>query len=316
MSSSSPPVDAGKTGGMPDFQAPIQSDAVLAWASFGGGAWSVLPNGLALATDRNGRPQFTLALLKRPDDLLREGQYAVLDLELIGDYPIEQALALARSQAATATLNPAAIALGFARLIPAGPDADLPADLTVPTPLGWSAADGARWTHRLDIASAELVKAALENRTLLFGARVEFTVDGVAPRIDCQITFQPDRLLAAILAGGPDRRIAVPDLLAALRKAPPITVIGAADPQLPQILADRLFAAWGRLVPAPASADPPWIAFDQAPSDSISWDLAQPQRVPRAFVMHLDPLTILQGVGSSRVDLQACKLEYSIVSPK
>ena len=43
-----------------------------------------------------------------------------------------------------------------------------------------------------------------------------------------------------------------------------------------------------------------------------------------AFIMiqHLDPThastmaSLLAGLGSSRVDLQACKLEYSIVSPK
>ena len=37
---------------------------------------------------------------------------------------------------------------------------------------------------------------------------------------------------------------------------------------------------------------------------------------PRRLPYDVDVEQALLGVGSSRVDLQACKLEYSIVSPK
>ena len=39
-------------------------------------------------------------------------------------------------------------------------------------------------------------------------------------------------------------------------------------------------------------------------------------RIARDITCSADQILITAGVGSSRVDLQACKLEYSIVSPK
>jgi hypothetical protein len=265
------------------------------FAPFGPGAWSVLPRGLALAADGVGRPVFALEMVKRPDDVTAEGQYAILDLQLVGDYPMDAALVTARTHDTHATVKPAPIAIGFARLVPGGPDVALPADITAPAPLGWSAADGARWTRRLEIASAELIKGALNSQTLLFGARTEFTVEGVAPRIPATVKFQPAALLDAVLSGHTDRRIAAPDLLGALRRTLPIELNGTTDPTgLSEVLMDRLFAAWGTLVPAPGVADPPWIEFAAVGAESVMWDLNVPQKVPRAFAVQLDPLSALR----------------------
>ena len=66
-------------------------------------------------------------------------------------------------------------------------------------------------------------------------------------------------------------------------------------------------AAAGRAAPVPGaqpSADPRTMMIDLAVSM-----LGQPYRYGGAAPGGFD-------VGSSRVDLQACKLEYSIVSPK
>ena len=57
-------------------------------------------------------------------------------------------------------------------------------------------------------------------------------------------------------------------------------------------------------------------AIGQAGLDGQLVMRAQLRVARRAFDRLDDPAVVERAVGSSRVDLQACKLEYSIVSPK
>ena len=56
-------------------------------------------------------------------------------------------------------------------------------------------------------------------------------------------------------------------------------------------------------------------SYFSAAEPSVIWELAIGGFVVACFLTSIG-LWMLSTVGSSRVDLQACKLEYSIVSPK
>src|SRR5205823_2316747 len=157
--------DMGSLDTMPDFGSPLAAGELALFAPLLAGPFSVVPNALELASDGEGRPVFSLQIVKRADDLSPDGQYAVLDVQLKGRYALDEALVAARTHRPSATVKPASIDLGYGRLVSPGPDIKLPDDLTAPAPLGWWCADGARWTRRIDRGSGELIKGALVDGT-------------------------------------------------------------------------------------------------------------------------------------------------------
>ena len=202
-----------------------------------------------IAEDAKGRPKFELALVKRPDDVSANGQYTVLDLALAGDFPVDEALTAARTEAADATVKPIVINRGFARLCSSNDTVTLPVDMTTPVTLGWSGPDFARWTTRLSIDTGNLIKGALTGSTFLFSARVEFDVIGVSPRLPIIVEFEPVTLVEAILAGKSNRQIAAPDLIttfATSRGGIPLRINGTSSGpgagHFPQAMVDRLVA--------------------------------------------------------------------------
>lgn len=288
---------------MPDFASPMTAGETVFFPCFGTQEFSIVPAALGLAHAATGRPAFQLQMVRRSDDLRADGQYALIDIHLAGDYSLDTCLAAARAARPDAMVRPATIDRGFARLVPGGAGVQLPPDLTAPTELGWSTADGARWTHKLDVSSGELIKGALKSGALLFGARAEFTVIGIAPRMPAQVTFEPAALLDAILVELTGRQISVAALLAFLSRpveALPIQIVPSGDTsRLPQILLDRLFGAYGALVPAPDATSGPTIAFSTPPAGKVVWDLGQPCEVPRAFALQLDLLTALRKISDT-----------------
>ena len=149
--------------GLPDFQKLLGSGPTRVYPPFGPGPFAALPGGARVAL-RQGQPVLSLTLVRRPDQPGPTGNYAVLDLQLTDDMPLDDALALVRGISQGATVAPASIELGFIRLVPGGPGISLPCDMTAPVPLGWSAAGGGRWTQRLDVDTGELIKGALAGR--------------------------------------------------------------------------------------------------------------------------------------------------------
>jgi hypothetical protein len=276
--------------GLPDFQRLFGSGAIQFYAPFGAGPFAVLPSGARVAVQQ-GRPVFNLTLVRRPDQPGPTGNYAVLDIQLTDDVPLDDALALARGITQGATVAPASIELGFIRLAPGGPGISLPSDMTTPVPLGWSAAGGGRWTQRLDVDTGELIKGALLGGALLFSARMEFTIRGVAPRVASSAEFVPAALLPALLSDGVT--IGVPQLIERLTDpALPLTITGSETRGTVAVaLADRLAAAYGSFVAAAGASDPPCFRFDgPLPVEQLTWDLSQPADAARAFVVQLDPL--------------------------
>ena len=276
--------------GLPDFQSLLGSGPTQFYAPFGAGSYAVLPGGARVAV-RQGAPGLSLTLVRRPDQPGPTGNYAVLDVQLTEAVPLDDALALARGISQSATVAPAAIELGFIRLTPSNPSVSLPDDMTAPVPLGWSAAGGGRWTQHLDVDTGELIKGALLGGTLLFGARAEFTIRGVAPRVAASAEFAPAALLPALLAGG--TTIGVPQLIERLiDPALPIVITGSETRGTVAVaLADRLAAAFGSFVAAAGASDPPCFGFDgPLPAERLTWDLSQPTEAVHAFVLQLDPL--------------------------
>jgi hypothetical protein len=276
--------------GLPDFQRLLGSGTTQFYAPFGAGPFAVLPSGARVAVQQ-GQPVFSLTLVRRPDQPGPTGNYAVLDVQLTDDVPLDDALALARGISQSATVAPAAIELGFIRLTPGGPGISLPSDMTTPVPLGWSAASGGRWTQHLDVDTGELIKSSLQGGTLLFSTRMEFTIRGVAPRIAASVEFAPAALVPALLAGG--TTIGVPQLIERLTDpALPLTLTGSETRGAVAVaLADRLATAFGSFVAAAGASDPPCFGFDgPLPAEQLTWDLSLPAEAVHAFVLQLDPL--------------------------
>ena len=286
--------------GLPDFGKPLIAGATQLFEPFEAGAFRVLPNSAALARDQ-GRPGLTLVLVKRPDQPGASGQYSVLDLDIANSFDFDSALAVARSRRADATTSAAPIDLGFAQIVPAGADVALPADMTTPTPLGWSTPDGARWTHRMDVTTGTLIKKALLQGTMLFKVRVDLTVRGVAPRVAAMVDFVPATLFSALLANGPN--LTRQALIDGLHKDLPSLHISsdARRDQIAEAMADRL-AAFGQFTPGDGSGGLAAFAFPASISgERIQWDLATPAVVSRPFVLWLDPLGALAGIPDKSV---------------
>jgi hypothetical protein len=284
---------------IPDFGSPLTAGESVFFPAFGTREFTVIPSALGLASASAGQAPFQLQMIRRADDLRAEGQYALLDVHLAGNYALDACLAAARVANPNATVRPATIDRGFARLVSTGPG--LPPDLAMPTELGWSTAEGARWTRRLDLASGEVIKGALQGGALLFGARMEFTVLGIAPRMKASVTFEPAALLDDILKGSAGRQCEFAEVLSSLSRpisALPLEISPTADAsRLPQIMADRLFAAYGALTPAPDAVSGPRIVFSTPPVGKVTWDLNEPSIVPRAFALQFDLLTALRSLG-------------------
>jgi hypothetical protein len=257
--------------GLPDFQNPLAqtgTDFTL-FAPFGQGEYVVLPRSVEIARDAGGSPRFQLRLMKHAGDTDLAGEYGVMDISLAGDFPMDDALAAVRAVAPGGIVARASIQDGFARLYPTSDAVSLPAEMTAPVALGQAGSDLAQWIMRLPLAAAELVAGALSDSSLLFGARLEYSVAGVAPRVSLFVQFAPAKLITALLQGKSGRQAALTDVVAACTAPPgtlPFAVVGNIEDPVTfgQAMADRVIAAWGSLVPAQDIAAPPYIAFPPA----------------------------------------------------
>jgi hypothetical protein len=273
--------------GLPDFGKTLTADDTVAFAAFGGGPWSVLP-AMGPVTD------LQLTMIRRADDLSAAGSYAMLDVEVGCDYPLDKALELARAADPSATVAATPIELGFARLIPAGKTVALSDAMTAPIPLGWARSGGARWTDRLDLSTAELIKSALQGGSLLFGVRIEFSLSGVAPRTAAQVSFVPAALMPQLLGGAGGTFLAREDLVTRLsdQALSPALQTDAMRADVADALADRLLATFGQFAPAAGALDFGGFAFSgPLPTERLDWDLSQPAAAMRAFVIRLDTVS-------------------------
>jgi hypothetical protein len=295
--------------GLPDFQAPLAGTNASAYAPYGSGAFALVPQALALATNPDGSVKLALVFEQQVGDFSATGQYAVMDFSLAGDYDFDGCLAAARALDPNSTVKRIAVNRGFARLFATAGQVQLPEDLLQPVLLGLSGSDFARFTARISATAGELVKGAMAGGSLLLGARVEFDALGVAPRTDAIVAFSPQTLVAAITANATGGRIAGSDVLNAFTtpasNLPFKVVSGTAQPgDVAAALAARILAAYGTLVPAPSTSDPPYVSFAaaQLAATTIQWDLSQPALGAQQWVVTLDLLTSLRALASSAID--------------
>ena len=248
----------GDLTGLPDFALPLAATNASAYAPFGAGAYAVVPQTLALATNPDGTVRLALVFEQQAGDFSATGQYAVLDFTLAGDYDFDGCLASARVRDPNATVKPIAVRRGFARLCTTATQVQLPQDLQQPVALGLSGSGFARFTARLSATAGELVKGAMDGGSLLLSARVEFDALGVAPRAGAIVAFSPQALVAALTADAAGGPVAASDVLSALTSPAstlPLKVVsGNARPgDIAAALAPRMFAEYTTLVPAPGT---------------------------------------------------------------
>jgi hypothetical protein len=272
--------------GLPDFGNAISSGATVAYATFGSGPYLVMPGVGALTA-------FRLTMTKVAGNPGAAGGYAMLDLEVGCSYPLEQALALARATTAGATVARLPIDLGYARLVSAGTVIALPDAVTRPVMLGWSKEDGARWSQRLDLDVAEVIKGAVQKGAMLFGVFIEFCVKGVATRANGSVSFAPAPLMAQLLGTGKST-ISREDLITRLSDSSrsPALSTAASRIDIAEAVADRLLAAFGQFMPAAGTQDFPGFAIPgPLSSERLDWDLSVPAAGARAYALKLDTLT-------------------------
>jgi hypothetical protein len=297
--------------GLPDFAAMITSSEASLFAPFVSGSYSALPRQLQLATNADGSPKFEIDFAKTIGDASSIAQFAELDFSLAGDYALDSALSMARAKSPAATVRPATMDGGFGRLYAAAGAVPLPADLLSPIPLGWGTTDLAHWFQRMSGDAGELLKGALQGQSsLLFGARVEVSVLGVAPRLETYVQFDPAALLAALLAGHAGRSMAVTDVLSfftAPLSTYPVTVSAVPDGgnlNLAQIMTDRVIASYADLTPSPGVADSAFVQFrpmNQIDTAVTRWDLNEPTQVMRPWVFMLDPIGSVRALNDPAV---------------
>ncbi|HEY3675061.1 MAG TPA: hypothetical protein VGK84_03640, partial [Candidatus Tumulicola sp.] len=266
--------------GLPDFQSPLASTNASAYAPYGTGAFTVLPQSLALAANSDASLKFGLVFEQQIGDFSSTGQYAVLDFSLAGDYDFDDCLTGARARDPNATVKKIAVNRGYARLFATADQVQLPADLLAPVLLGLSGSDFGRFTARISATAGELVKGAMTGGSLLLGARVEFDAAGVAPRADAIVAFSPQTLVTAISANANAGPVATSDVVDALTtpasNLPFKVIAGTGRPSdVAAALSARIFAEYGTLAPAPGTNDPPFVVFATAQLSSapVQWDL-------------------------------------------
>ena len=300
--------------GYPDFSSTVVSTGATIIAPFAGESYTVLPQDLQLATNADGSPKLQLDLVENLGDFSASGQYAELDFSIAGNFPLDTALSLVRTNSPAATVKPVAIDGGFGRLYATASAGTipLPADMLTPITLGWWSQDLARWTLRTSRDAGELIKGALNGQSsLLLGARVEASVLGVAPRLPVYAQFSPTTLLAGLLANHPDRSISVPEIYSFFFSAPlaqyPATLTTVPDgshANLAQIMTDRIVAAYATLVPSPGINDSAFVQFkplNQIDTATTRWDLNEPTLVMRPYVFMLDPFSSIRALNNPAV---------------
>jgi len=290
--------------GLPDFRQPFGAEGFQLFWEYEGGELVLLPDQLEIARRDDGSPDISLELVSRSGVFLSHG---VLDLRMRAELPAEAALAPLRERHPGTRVIPASFLSGFLRLRVLHGDVALPE----PTPLGWNGLGLARSILRLTVEATAWLKGALQDDLLAVFAAVEVALAGVSPILPLRVRFDPAALLAGLASRADgERRLARDQLEAALREdlhALSVEVLGddsGVDRQtLVEVLADRIQQRWGTFVPSPEPTPRAYLAL--APPEAMGagrfeWDLLEPTRVWRVFVLRLDPLEAARGLVRER----------------
>jgi len=291
--------------GLPDFQDwLVPGDPVVLGPFAGEGFHTVLPDGLALAERADGRPDLLLDLVRGQDAMLGSAAHGMLELRLAGSYRLEDALAAARARTETATVRRAAFSDGVLWLRAMDPGSDIAVELTSAASLAGTGLEAARWVIELTAEGASLVKRALVEKVLSVEARAQLELEGIAPRVETKVRFEPralrEALAAMAVAGG---LVGRDGLLAELRAKPDalpfefLPELGADMREaLVQALVDLVVAEVAEIAPADDHGEPQLapLAVEQLVDGRVERDLRKPFVTRRPLVLDLDPLTAVR----------------------
>jgi hypothetical protein len=288
--------------GLPDFYQPLRSEGGEILYPYEGGIDHILlPERLEVAERPDGRPEFSLELVRGQNPFLPPASYGVLDLRARPSYRTAEALRLLRDRHPDRMITCARFTGGFLRLRPLGDVGDVPPDFLTPVALSWNGLGMARWILRLSTAGIALLKQSLQSEVLALTAAAEVEMLGVSPRLPLHVRFDPAVLLGGLLTCADERRrLAWESLLAFFRRdltTLPLEISGRVNDEdrglLAEALADRVRLRFGAFIPSPqedAAAYMCLVSVDEVGSGHFEWDLAQPIAVPRVLVLELDAL--------------------------
>jgi hypothetical protein len=287
----------------PDFADPLVDQGVTVLYPFQSGPCTVYPDGLDLATSVDGKPLFSLELVRGAQE------YGVLDLTLTARFRADDALAMVRAKRATVSVQHAQFTSGVFRWRPRL-ESEMPPGFLEPQPLVWNGLGICRFILKLSKDAGLLVRDALADETFILDATVDVEVEGVAPRVPVRVRFTSNDLLAQFRRGGAP--VAYDDVVRGLLDPTslPLHVDGVLAPgqnvAFAQAMADRVRARFGRFVAAPSEDLSPHFALPaegETASGAFEWDLSEPLVVKRGLTLRMHPLALIRdAVRQSGID--------------
>lgn len=286
-----------------DFGRPLVEQGMTIFRSFErNGHYRLLPQGLAIATGENKRPDFLLELVRGQSPLLPPAPYGVIDFRVQPQYRIDDALVMLRKQQPKAMLEETAFVSGFLRLATLSDIVNAAPELFKPVPLVWNGLDGARFVLRLPLNQALLLKNALIAEALPLTAIAEMFISGVSPRVPITVRFDPAVLMGKVAALENSEQLPWQDLVQFFRRDVellPLEIVGDkknldAD-EFAHALADRVAQRYGIFIPAPKNDGQACLrlqTLEKINKGSFEWDLSQPITVTRPLVLTFNPLDV------------------------
>jgi hypothetical protein len=291
--------------GLPDFaDSPIPG----VFGPFEGrGQHVAVPDQLVVATLPDGLPDIRLQLYRPSTPGALPAPYGVLDIGLRAMAPLDDALDDLRELRPRASLTPGLLAGGFASLRPAHAIDGTTPDLATPRPLGWNGLGSAHWSIRLSIADAILLRDELRTKVVPAVASATFELEGVAPRVDAVVRFDPGRLFPLLATlGDSDGLTTRPQIVAFFGPAAPgspdaspspagIEIIGTVFDRavFASAMADWVRARHAVLAPGPRDDLEPTLRLtlpDGPGAGHIEWDLRTPIVTYRPLAASFSPL--------------------------
>ncbi len=296
--------------GLPDFQRPMHGDGFEIFYPFeAGAAHTIVTTKLKIAARSDNRPDFSLEFVRGENPQLPPAPYGVLDFRVQPDVPIAKALTQLREQHAQALMTDVNFVSGSLAMWVVGNDAQPFEEelLLAPAALKWNGLSVARLIIKLSHDAANVIKRALADELLTLNACALVEVEGVAPRLPAHVRFNPARLLAEIIALGnavdnDKHHVARDEILKFFRrdlsKLPlEITSVGTGNldaNDFAETLTDKISTRYAAAVLSPVKAAAKSYlelpSVEAINSGSVEWDLSQPAKVSRPFMLALHPL--------------------------
>ena len=289
--------------GVPRLWAPLRGNGYRILLPYEGvGACTLTPSGVALALTQGGAPDFAFDYIRRDDQ--STPIYAVLSFRVQPLFPLDDALQQLRATDPRATLRNVSFTAGFLRLKAIGTAHPVPDSVLAPLPLVWDGSGAARFSIELTGDAAQFVGGLLEQQLISLLAYLELEFAGVSPILPLTVSFDPERLIAALAPDG-ERRVSRDVVFRTLRDrldTVPLEWDGDPRTQPPDLVAQAvtnvLRTRLGTFVPAPTPDGDGYFAFRATggAGSRETWNLREPFEARQSIVLSLNPFDALYQV--------------------